>query len=160
MEPSPSRIIPVQTSEDIALIRVLFLEYADWLRIDLCFQGFDEVLRTLPGKYAPPKGRLYLAFVDEDIAGCIGLRPLSNDTCEMKRLYVRDSFRGLGLGRRLAETVIADAKMIGYHSMRLDTLPAMGAAIELYRSLGFNEIAPYRDNPVPGALFFELNLQS
>lgn len=158
MAVTATRIFPAHTDEEIETARALFLEYAAWLQIDLCFQGFDEELRPLPGKYAPPAGRLYLAEVDGEIAGCIALRPFAIDTCEMKRLYVRGDFRGLGLGRKLAEAVIADAVSIGYKSMRLDTLPVMGTAIDLYRSLGFKEIAPYRENPVPGALYLELDL--
>ena len=148
------------TESDIATIRSLFHEYAAWLKIDLCFQGFEEEVNALPGLYAPPQGRLYLARVNEQAAGCIALRPLSDDICEMKRLYVRDTFRGMGLGRKLATAVIADAVAIGYQSMRLDTLPTMGAAIDLYESLGFKKIAPYRENPVAGAMFFELRLRA
>lgn len=158
MNSKPFTITPALDAANVETIRVLFLEYASWLKIDLCFQGFDEELQALPGKYAPPMGRLYLAHVAGEPVGCIALRPFSPDTCEMKRLYVRDAARGLGVGRALAETVIADARAIGYRSMRLDTLPAMGAAIGLYSSLGFKKIAPYRENPVEGALFFELDL--
>lgn len=158
MNSPPAPIRPANSAEDIATVRELFLEYASWLQIDLCFQGFDEELRTLPGQYSLPRGRLYLAYTGEKAVGCIGLRPLYGDTCEMKRLYVRDVARGLGLGRLLAETVIAEAREIGYTAMRLDTIPSMGTAIELYRSLGFKEIAPYRENPVEGAYFFELDL--
>ncbi len=105
-------------------------------------------------------GRLYLAHIAGEPIGCIALRPFAPHTCEMKRLYVRDAARGLGVGRALAETVISDARGIGYRSMRLDTLPAMGAAIELYTALGFKRIAPYRENPVEGALFFELDVSA
>ncbi len=160
MVPSLSRIIHAHADDHIATVRALFIEYAGWLKIDLCFQGFGDELRTLPGIYAPPKGRLYLARNGDEAEGCIALRPLSDEICEMKRLFVKEASRGVGLGRRLAVTVITDAASIGYRSMRLDTLPAMGAAIDLYRSLGFKEIAPDRDNPVPGALFCELNLRS
>ena len=153
-----TRIFPAQTNEEIETARALFLEYAEWLGIDLCFQGFDEELRSLPGQYSPPAGRLYLAEVDGEVAGCIALRPFAKDMCEMKRLYVQEDFQGLGLGRKLAEAVIAEAVSIGYKRMRLDTLPVMRAAINLYRSLGFKEIAPYRENPVPGALYLELDL--
>ena len=154
------QLTPADANEKIPVVRELFLEYAASLGIDLCFQGFDEELRTLPGGYAPPAGRLYIAKVEADAAGCVALRRLSEHACEMKRLYIKDSFRGLGLGRLLAEAVIRDARGIGYEVMCLDTLPLMGTAIGLYRKLGFKEIAPYRDNPVPGALFFELNLAS
>lgn len=151
-------ILEAHSAEWIPTVRELFLEYAAALNVDLCFQGFDEEVRTLPGSYKPPSGRLFLASVAQQPAGCIAMRQLSPGICEMKRLYVRSAYRGLGLGRRLAEHVIACAREIGYDTMRLDTLPIMGRAIGLYRALGFNEITPYRDNPVPGALFFELNL--
>jgi len=160
MNSRPFEITPAISTADVETIRVLFLEYATWLRIDLCFQGFEEELQALPGKYAPPRGRLYLAHNGEQALGCIALRPFATDICEMKRLYVRDAARGFGLGRALAETVIADAQAMGYRSMRLDTLPAMNAAIGLYSALGFKEIAPYRENPVQGALFLELELSA
>ncbi|HWO57726.1 MAG TPA: GNAT family N-acetyltransferase [bacterium] len=151
-------IRPAHDARAIPAVRELFLEYAGWLGIDLCFQGFDAEVRDLPGGYAPPAGRLYLAHVDENVAGCVALRRLAAGICEMKRLYVRDAFRGRGIGRQLAERVIADARDVPYERMRLDTLPVMRSAVGLYRALGFNEIAPYRENPVPGAMFFELDL--
>jgi ribosomal protein S18 acetylase RimI-like enzyme len=160
MDDSRIQILPAHTPEWLPTVRRLFLEYAAWLKVDLCFQGFDEELRTLPGAYVPPAGRLYLAINEPEPAGCIALRQFAVGVCEMKRLYVREEYRGIGLGRRLAEHVIADAREIGYHTMRLDTLPVMGSAIGLYRRLGFKEIAPYRDNPVPGALFFERILRT
>jgi len=146
------------TPADIDLARLLFREYETSLGISLCFQGFEEELAGLPGAYAPPRGRLLLAREGDAPAGCGALRPLADDICEMKRLYVREAFRGLGVGRLLAASLIAEARTIGYSRMRLDTLPSMTAAIPLYRSLGFREIPPYTRNPVPGALFLEKEL--
>jgi len=143
---------------DVATARELFVEYQSGLGVDLCFQGFDREIATLPGDYAPPAGRLLLARVGEDAAGCVALRPFAPGVCEMKRLYVRPAFRGHQVGRLRAERIGAEARAIGYARMRLDTLPVMGRAIALYGSLGFRAIAPYRPNPVPGALFFELDL--
>jgi putative acetyltransferase len=147
-----------RTPEDVESARTLFREYEASLGISLCFQGFEKELAGLPGDYAPPRGRLLLAREREELAGCGALRPLADGACEMKRLYVRESFRGRGIGRLLAQTLLAEARAIGYRAMRLDTLPSMAAAIPLYRSLGFREIAPYTGNPVEGALFMERDL--
>jgi putative acetyltransferase len=147
---------PAQVNE----ARKLFIEYSEWLGLDLCFQNFERELAELPGAYAPPRGRLLLALHENEIAGCVALRPLGDDTCEMKRLYVRPNFRGLGLGRALALHLIEEARALDYARMYLDTLSAqMGEAIKLYRSLGFREIEPYYNNPVEGALFMELTLK-
>ena len=155
------RIRPAYTDSDIQVTRELFVEYGQSLGFSLCFQNFDLEFATLPGKYAPPRGRLLLAEVDGRPAGCIALRPLEEGVCEMKRLYVRPEFRGLGIGRQLAETVIAEAKGIGYFAMRLDTVEdKMQSAVALYRTLGFQEIGPYTTNPVPGAKFMQLELAS
>jgi ribosomal protein S18 acetylase RimI-like enzyme len=153
------RIVEAHGEEGIAAARGLFLEYAERLGIDLCFQGFDRELAELPGDYAPPGGRLLLAIADErHTVACVALRELEQSVCEMKRLYVRPSHRGAGLGRRLAEAVIAEARSIGYERMRLDTLLVMHEAQRLYESLGFREIEPYYPNPIPGARFMELEL--
>ena len=139
-------------------VRTLFREYQEELGVDLCFQDFDRELAELPGAYAPPEGALLVAAVDGELAGCVALRRLADGVSEMKRLYVRPALRGRNIGRALAEAVIGVARERGYGRMRLDTLPSMGEAIELYRSLGFTEIAPYYPNPVPGARFLELEL--
>ena len=152
-------ISPATSVADIEHARELFKEYAAWLEIDLCFQNFDRELANLPGDYASPDGRLLLALVDKQIAGCVALRKIGDGICEMKRLFLRPTFRGRGLGRKLAEAVIEEASQIGYERMRLDTLPPkMNDAIVIYRRLGFKEIEPYYDNPVPGATFMELDL--
>lgn len=152
-------IRPASGPEDLAIIRQLFLEYASSLGFSLCFQGFDKELERLPGEYAPPDGRLFVAEHEGKVAGCIVLKRLGPDTCEMKRLYVRDDFRGLGIGRILADKLIAEARVIGYRKMALDTIEdKMKAAVGLYRSLGFLPRQPYYHNPVPGALYMELEL--
>ena len=159
-EYSRTEIIRAQSPEDIEHARELFREYAAWLEIDLCFQNFEKELAELPGEYAPPTGRLFLATKDTGIAGCVALRKIGHGVCEIKRLFVRAEFRGQGLGRQLAEAMVREAKQIGYERMRLDTLPPkMNDAMALYRSLGFVEIEPYYDNPVPGAKFMELSLE-
>ncbi len=149
-------IIRAEMPEQIAETRRLFREYEAWLGLDLCFQSFETELADLPGKYAPPTGRLFLAVIDEKIAGCIALRKIDDETCEMKRLFVRENFRGYGLGNALIEKLIAEAKAINYKRIRLDTLPdKMPKAVELYRSYGFREIAPYYENPHKETLFME-----
>ncbi len=156
--PSELRLWLAEGAGDLGHVRELFLEYAATLDFDLCFQGFDGELAALPGAYGPPGGRLFLASVDGRLAGGVGLRPLQADISEMKRLYVRPEFQGLGLGRRLAEATIEAAREIGYRRMRLDTISTMTAAQALYRSLGFTEIPPYYDNPIEGVVYFELKL--
>lgn len=134
-------------------VRRLFLEYAEGVGVDLCFQNFEAELASLPGKYAPPDGRLLLAWEGARAVGCVALRPVALDTCEMKRLYVGPSARACGLGRRLAERICEEARAAGYRRICLDTLPSMSAAIQLYASLDFQPIEPYAFNPVPGAMF-------
>ena len=148
-----------KSPEQISAIRELFLEYAKSLNFSLCFQSFEKELAELPGEYSPPHGRLLLAAHGSQLAGCVALHKLENEICEMKRLYVRPQFRGKGLGRVLAERLVADAREIGYKRLRLDTVePVMRDAVALYRKLGFKEIAPYRENPIEGALYMELEL--
>jgi len=152
-------LIQAESADDINRARELFKEYAAGLGIDLCFQNFDKELALLPSDYVPPSGRLFLAISDDAAVGCVALRMIADGICEMKRLYVRPEFRGTGLGRTLAVTIIQTAREIGYDRMRLDTLPGkMDRAIAMYRSLGFKEIEPYYDNPVEGATFMELSL--
>jgi GNAT superfamily N-acetyltransferase len=162
-----------ETPADIALARGLFVEYARWLAVDLCFQGFDSELATLPGSYAPPRGRLLLAGVRPAAFGCIALRPLeAQGACcagaasptdedaigEVKRLYVQPAHRGEGWGRRLAEALIAEARAIGYRELKLDTLEWMGEARKLYAKLGFRVCPAYYDNPLPGVVYMALAL--
>jgi putative acetyltransferase len=151
-------ILQAHGPDAIATARELFKEYQNDLGIDLCFQDFSKELATLPGAYAPPRGRLLLADVDGVVAGCVALRPVNDQAGEMKRLYVRPAFRGSGTGRALVESVITEARAIGYHHICLDTLPVMARAQELYERLGFKDIPSYRTNPVQGARFLALDL--
>jgi len=144
----------------ITACRNLFLEYQRGLGVSLCFQGFDAELAALPGDYAPPRGRLLIARHGEAVAGCVALRPLFHRDAEMKRLYVRPAHRGTGLGRLLAQRVIREARAIGYESLKLDTLPQMHSAQNLYAKLGFRETAPYNDNPIGGTRFLALDLRA
>ena len=151
--------------EDMATLRALFLEYQDWLRVDLCFQDFEAELASLPGAYAPPQGALWLATVDGKLAGCVGFRPhdgagAGGATSEMKRLWLRPAYRKLGLGRRLAETCIAAARAAGYRTICLDTLSFMDEARALYADLGFHEIPAYYDNPLDDVRYLELGLSA
>ena len=153
------RLEPARTADEIAAIRELFQEYAQSLGFNLCFQSFDTELASLPGDYAPPDGRLLLLTVEGIPAGCVALHGISPGVSEMKRLYLRPQFRGRGLGKLLTESIISEARQIGYERIRLDTVePMMRAAVSIYRNLGFQEIPPYRPNPIAGALYLELAL--
>lgn len=171
------RIVAGRWPEHLLTVRELFLEYARSLEIDLCFQNFEQELAELPGRYAPPAGALFLAKAGAAFAGCVALRPLAtrdnrckgadgrskmdaDSASEMKRLYVRPAYRGLGVGRALAQRIIEEARQLGYDRMVLDTLAGMKEAIALYESLGFHYRAPYYHNPDPCAVFMELELKS
>ncbi|MDP6785688.1 MAG: GNAT family N-acetyltransferase [Rhodospirillales bacterium] len=151
-------ITHAETAADMGHVRALFVEYQRWLDVDLCFQGFDEELLNLPGAYAPPRGRLLLAREDAAVAGTVGMWPLGADLCEMKRLFVRPPWRGRGLGRRLADAIVGEARAAGYVRMCLDSLERLVAARALYESIGFARIPAYYDNPLEGALFMQLDL--
>jgi ribosomal protein S18 acetylase RimI-like enzyme len=153
--PCPGKIVRARSSADLDAVKRLFTAYASALGIDLSYQGFEEELAGLPGKYAAPSGALLIARGwDGEPLGCVALRPLDDaGRCEMKRLYVSPRGRGLGLGKALVDAVIAEAKRIGYREMRLDTLPTMGEAISLYRKAGFQPIDPYYETPVAGTIF-------
>jgi ribosomal protein S18 acetylase RimI-like enzyme len=167
-------IVPADNPIRIAAVRELFQEYAASLSFNLCFQGFEEELARLPGEYAPWSGMLLLGLVDDRSAGCVAMHRLitstagtqgnlygGSDVCEMKRLYVRQEFRGCGLGRELVDAILRCAAGVGYRCMRLDTVPSeMAAAVEMYRKLGFIEIEPYRANPIPGAKYLEIDIKA
>ncbi len=162
--PSRIDIRQVTRSMEFAQTRELFLEYAAWLGVDLCFQHFDEELAGLPGAYALPRGRLLLADADGQAAGCVALRPVSIDgaqdsaVAEIKRLWVRPAFRRLRLGHQLVSEAIEAARAAGYRRVVLDTLPQMEAARALYRSFGFVPMHPYYDNPLPGVMYLGLDI--
>jgi ribosomal protein S18 acetylase RimI-like enzyme len=147
------------TTDDLQQVRALFLEYESFLGISLCFQNFQTELATLPGDYAPPGGCLLIARYQGEVAGCVALRKLGDGICEMKRLYLRPQYQGKKIGRALAEAVIQHARRAGYSRMRLDTLHKLDKALALYKSLGFQEIAPYRDYRTVEAVFMELMLE-
>ena len=152
-------IIQAETKSEMEYVKALFLEYSNWLGDCFCFQGFEEELASLPGKYAPPNGRLYLVVSEGKYVGCIGIRRIEKGICEMKRLYVRPQARGLGIGKKLVDLVIADAKNEGYEKMRLDTLPEkMLGAQKIYKSVGFHKIDAYYANPIEGVMYMELDL--
>jgi ribosomal protein S18 acetylase RimI-like enzyme len=152
-------IVDAEGSADVALARELICEYAAWLAIDLEYQNFERELATFPGDYSPPHGALLLALMDQDAAGCVALRMLEPKVCEMKRLWVRPGFHGLGIGRALADAVLERARHLGYERIRLDTLPRMEAARALYGTLGFYEIPAYCPSPVAGTAYLERLLE-
>ncbi len=151
-------IVLLSKDDEVQATRELFREYQRHIGVDLCFQGFEAELESLPGDYGPPSGRLLLAKSGDQLAGCVALRRLPNSACEMKRLFVRPEFQGQGIGRKLATTIIAVARSIGYTTMRLDTLPTMKEATALYVALGFQPIPTYNASPIAGTLYFELDL--
>jgi putative acetyltransferase len=153
------RIVGADVPEMVNLARGLFREYAASLSFSLDYQGFEEELASLPGRYAPPSGRLLLAFVGEELAGSVALRDLGEGVCEMKRLYVRPAFRGRGLGRVLAARIVEEGRGIGYRAMRLDTSGDMAAALRVYEGLGFRRIDRYNDDPLEDTVFMELGLR-
>jgi len=153
---SPVIVSRVSSPDDLQEVSALFEEYAASIGFSLSFQGFDRELAEMPGRYALPSGRLLLARVDGAVAGCVALRKIDDRSCEMKRLFVRPAFHGRGCGRRLVEALLDEARGAGYRAMRLDTVPAMQAAIGLYESLGFRDIEPYTENPIEGTRFLEL----
>jgi putative acetyltransferase len=152
------QIVPAHDADHLPAVRGLLQEYAADMGLNFCFQGFSEELAALPGKYAPPDGRLLLAECDGLPAACVAMRKIADGVCEMKRLYVRPAFRGRGFGRTLAEAVIMSARDVGYRAMKLDTLASMKTAVTLYESLGFRRTAAYYENPLPNVVYFELQL--
>jgi putative acetyltransferase len=160
MQPEQLTIVPAESPVQLDAVRELLLEYWKNRNLEMYVFNFDQELAGLPGDYAPPEGRLFLAHWDNEPAGCVALRKLEPDICEMKRLYLRPEFRGKGIGRSLAEFIINEGRKLGYARMRLDTIQSnMQEAIALYRQLGFAEIAAYRMNPLPGVVFMELVLE-
>jgi ribosomal protein S18 acetylase RimI-like enzyme len=156
--PAAFEIVSARNPSLIRQVKLLFDEYAAWLGVDLSFQRFEEELKNLPAGYAPPEGCLMLAMIGEQAVGCVAVRKLEDEICEMKRLYVQPQFRSLKIGKALAEAAIREAERLGYKFMRLDTLPSMTQAQKLYLSLGFKKIAPYRFNPVEGTVYMGLRL--
>lgn len=152
-------IVNPTNPEDIAAVGRLFRDYAEWLKADICLYDFEEEMQRFPAPYVPPLGALFLAKEKGRALGAVGVRPLDNGVCEMKRMFVRDEARGMGLGRRLAEATLAWAKDAGYRAMRLDTLPKLTSARALYESLGFTPCAPYNINPADKVLFYEKDLR-
>lgn len=155
---APAFLRQATSPADYETARALFVEYQESLGISLCFQNFNAEVASLPGAYAAPEGRLLLAFVGDAPAGCVAFRKLEDGICEMKRLWVRPAFRGIRLGRQLAEALLSEGRAAGYRAVRLDTLPSMREAQALYVSLGFVDIPPYNDHPIEGTRFMEKRL--
>ena len=151
--------ITSKTEQDFADAKDLFLEYANSLNFELCFQNFENEISDLPAQYSEPTGCIILCYKDDKPIGCVGLRKFAEGICEMKRLYLKNEARGKGIGRVLAEKVIEKAKELGYKKMQLDTIETMKEAISLYKSMGFKEISPYRFNPVKGVIYMEIELE-
>lgn len=164
MNASTTQLLTPTTPEQLDATRTIFREYAHGLGVDLCFQNFEDELAQLPADYAPTRGSLLLAMHGDEVAGCCALRPLDNvdvaNAAEMKRLYVRPAFRGLGLGRKLAQAILDDAMRLGYDCVLLDTLDDMEAARAMYEDLGFVEIPPYYHNPLPGAHYLKVDIRA
>lgn len=152
------KIIEATSAAQIQTAAALFREYQQFLSVDLCFQGFEDELANLPGKYAQPSGAILLAEVQEQIVGCVAVRPIEGQICEMKRLYVKPSAQGQSAGRLLAEAIIKKAKLLGYTKMQLDTLKRLDTAISLYLKLGFTKTDAYYPNPLSEVVFLELEL--
>lgn len=151
-------IYRANNSKYITYIQALFLQYAEALNIDLSFQNFEDELKALPGKYSEPEGALLIALEDNEPLGCIALRKIDEETCEMKRLFVKPEYRNMRLGKRLVEEIIKEGKQIGYKSIKLDTLKSMESAVKLYKSFGFKETESYIYNPIKDAIYMELKL--
>lgn len=150
--------IIMEAYDNLEDVKLLFKEYAEMLGVDLSFQNFDEEIEGLPGKYGKPYGKLYLAYNDSKLAGCIALRRFDKEACEMKRLFVRPEFRGKKIGEKLVKKVIEDARLMGYKKIYLDTLFTLKNAVHLYRNLGFYEIPAYYNNPLRNVLYFSIDL--
>jgi GNAT superfamily N-acetyltransferase len=155
----PLRIVPAMGPDDMKTAMELFREYRDYLDVDLCFQDFENELNNLPGAYSPPSGALFLAWLGDDAAGCVALKKVDATTCEMKRLYVRPTCRGHGIGRALATRIMDAAVGLGYTEMVLDTLDRLQGAMALYESMGFRKTSPYYHNPLPGVVYWKKSLE-
>lgn len=153
------KIVPAASATDIRAVQSLLMEYWNSFGFNLSFQGFGDEVAGLPGKYAPPTGRLALAIIDDNPAGCIALRQVDELRCEAKRLYVRDQFRGRGIARELLKWLISEARNAGYKQLVGDTMPSMWQALEMYERLGFRRVEPYAADPTPGAIYLSLNLE-